>query len=216
MRLVIMPDRLGADRFLRSIYSEVVEAHSKLDIYRDDLVLFEGGTDISPRFYKERPGQYTQRSDLERDWFEELMWKKAKAAGAGMFGVCRGAQLLTALNGGKLIQHVTNHGGQHKITTSDGETLVTSSVHHQMMAPLDTKHRLLAWSEPARSKVYLDQFDKDCRELLNADLGLEPEAIWFPDTRSLGVQGHPEFLPDGHEFQKYCKKIIDQYIISNN
>lgn len=214
-RLVCLPHSFGGDRFMEDLFDNVVLIHSVTDLHKTDVVLFEGGTDISPKLYGETPSKYTQHANIPRDVFEVAVWNKAQKAGAACFGICRGAQLFTALNGGKLIQHVSGHGhANHPIQTKDGEILETSSVHHQMMAPGGTKYELLAWAAMRLSKVYLGEDNKDAKNRLDSTLGLEPEAIWFPETRSLGVQGHPEFLPAGHEFQHYCRRIIQKYIFN--
>jgi len=204
----------GGKNFMRDLFSEIKQFQHDSKLVPTDIVLFEGGSDINSNIYGETPGFYTQNFNDGRDSFELFAWKAAQKARAKMFGICRGAQLFCALSGGKVIQHVSGHLGDHFIDTCDGEKYQTSSVHHQMMAPMEANHKLLAWSTHNRSKVYLDGNNNDCKDRLDKDLGLEPEAIWFPDTKCLGVQGHPEFMPNGHKFQGYCRKIVQQYLLT--
>lgn len=200
---------------MEDMFDECLKIQKSGELTSSDVVLFEGGTDISPALYGESPGKYTQNPDVKRDSFEVAVWNEIQRVGAKAFGICRGAQLFTALSGGKLIQHVNSHGyGNHLIQTSDGEKIETSSVHHQMMAPLHTPHELLAWSDNNLSNCYLDETNKSNPGLLNSTLGLEPEAIWFPKTKALGVQGHPEFMNDGVPFQLYCRELIQKYLLT--
>jgi gamma-glutamyl-gamma-aminobutyrate hydrolase PuuD len=99
--------------------------------------------------------------------------------------------------GGKLIQHVSNHSGDHDIMTSDRLTFRANSIHHQMINPynLDSKqYKILAWSSRPLSKVYLGGKGKiwlpvDFKEI---------EAIYFPQINAMGVQYHPEMMYGHH------------------
>lgn len=119
------------------------------DIKEADIVMFTGGEDINPSLYgdiKHPTTHFTDRDDYEVAAF------KAAPKDALLIGGCRGAQLLTALSGGKLFQHVLNHGGGtggHDITSSDGHVMRITSCHHQMMNPYnlpEEDYELLAWS----------------------------------------------------------------------
>ena len=80
-----------------------------------DIIMFTGGEDISPSLYNDKIHGTTHFSP-RRDAFEVEMFNLAPKK-ALLIGGCRGAQLLTALSGGRLIQHCINHsgkGGQYK------------------------------------------------------------------------------------------------------
>lgn len=155
-----------------------------------DFVCWTGGTDISPRLYGEEPLAVTQRPNLSRDEREVLLWKKYKDA--RKLGVCRGAQLLNVLNGGKLYQHVNNHSGSnHTIHDYKGRDTVVCSVHHQMMIPPTSGNfQLLSWSSGV-SSYRLDGTGKK-----HEDNVVEPEVLFFPEDKALCFQAHPEFGPD--------------------
>lgn len=74
-----------------------------------DLVIFSGGEDISPNLYGER-NQYCHGINSRRDEIEVAMYKKAKALNKKMFGVCRGHQLICALENGSLYQDYVIQG----------------------------------------------------------------------------------------------------------
>lgn len=147
------------------------------------------------------------------------MFTKAQKAGLLIVGICRGAQLGCALSGGILVQHTTGHGHSHRITTIDGETFIASSLHHQMMYPFDVEHKLLAWSTRPQSEEYRgiseDEWKKWPRkvydELKSEDI-IEPEIVWFPKTKCLAIQGHPEMMAPDCLHNQYVKKVLDGHL----
>lgn len=175
-------------------------AHSTSSFDKADIVIFEGGTDVSPTLYNEKAGIHTQVKVLqERDKRECELYHKALNAKKYMVAICRGEQLLTILNGGKLVQHM-NHPSQHICKTWDGQTCSTNSLHHQLAYPWDIPKEdweLLMWTE-GLSNTYLNGDNKEIEFNLDAftDEGLiiEPEGMYFPKTRCLTVQFHPEMM----------------------
>lgn len=185
----------------------VVVTASSMDkletLTKDDVVLFDGGTDINPELYNEIPHPCTQPPDKVRDERERIIFRRAQAAGAGCLGVCRGAQLLCALSGGRLIQHVTGHEGPkaHVITTENGDEIIASGDHHQTMFPyVAPEYELLAWaSNVGKSHC---EYGKDFEK------GKEPEAVWFSHTNSLCIQPHPEWMRSTMSFPLYCRELV--------
>lgn len=165
-----------------------------------DLIIFGGGADIEPETYGEEKGKHTstsrEREKIERRDFAIGMKLKKK-----FLGICRGHQFLTAMAGGKLIQDVTNHHGQHKIVTFDGNTLLTNSIHHQMVNPYALKDKgdfkILAWTSNRRSDHYLGARDKSV--VLPWDFK-EVESVYYPKIRALGFQYHPEMMHRDRKF----------------
>lgn len=190
----------------------------KQDISKDitgvDAVVFWGGTDIHPSLYGEGLNYYSQASKegpSKRDLFEWKAMNYCKANKIPMIGVCRGAQLMTAFVGGKLIQHVNGHHGEHKMVTDQGEILDTTSCHHQMMFPFNVEHKMLAWSKHDRSTIYLDGDNKSVEEMYEEPY-VEPEVVYYPQVRGLAIQGHPEWAINT-PFSEYCNKLIEELLI---
>jgi putative glutamine amidotransferase len=209
-RLVSCKNHYGVVESLKSIFKTTkILSYSDLDGFTfnsGDVLLLGGGEDISPSIYGQAPSRYTGASEVlsSRDVFEVRMSERAIAGGIPVIGICRGAQLLCALNGGSLIQHVTGHGVSHDITTKEGTVLRVSSAHHQMMNPLGTKHDLIAWSSEKLSHNYIIENE----ELI--DVEIEPEIIYFPKGKSLAVQWHPEFMNEKEEAVVYLKNLIKE------
>jgi gamma-glutamyl-gamma-aminobutyrate hydrolase PuuD len=175
-----------------------------------DILFFTGGEDVNPQFYNENVGKHTYVNEL-RDEYERDIWnaylEKPKIC------VCRGSQFASVMSGGKLIQHVTNHSGEHKITTDEGNTYNISSTHHQMVYPFDIDHKMIAWSTNIRSNTYLNG---DNKEIQLPDNFVEPEIVFYPKTKALGIQGHPEMYnyENNPELLDYLNTLIEKYLIN--
>lgn len=164
-----------------------------------DVVVFGGGKDVDPGFYGDKLGPYTckpsERDRREKKDFERVQELRKEGKSIKSVGVCRGLQLLCALSGGKLIQHIGhNHQGRHRIATFDKKELEVNSIHHQMIYPykMDKKdYKILSWSNKPIAGVYLD--GKNSSMWLPEGFK-EIEAAYFVNTDSFGVQFHPEMM----------------------
>ena len=153
------------------------------------LVVFTGGEDVSPSYYGEEKQPRTY-CNPRRDAFEHKVFKKALDLKLPMAGICRGAQFLCVMAGGKLHQHVDNHSTYHDVRTNDGRKVYVSSTHHQMQIPPNGA-KVLAWSEPNR------HFKE----------GIEVDCAYYPNINALGMQYHPEYQsPDSAGF-KYAQEL---------
>lgn len=177
-----------------------------------DCLLLWGGEDIHPSFYKEPPhktNETQEESPSERDLLEYKALLYCKTNDIPVIGVCRGAQLLCAFNGGSLAQHVTGHQHSHMIRTIDNRGFLSTSVHHQMMNPYNIPHTLIAWAFPCRSEIYKNGWDKDIAQMHDEH---EAEIVYFPGNRGLAIQGHPEYNYADFDFQNYCNDLVKQYL----
>jgi len=180
-----------------------------------DAVVFWGGTDIHPSLYKEKPHKRSQclfSTPSSRDIFEWNAMKYCLTNNIPMIGVCRGAQMLCAFAGGRLIQdcdgHVGGSGGGHPITVLNGpigtKNIYATSCHHQMMYPFDVPHEMLGWSSVHQSSRY-----ENAEGLVNMDGKVEPEIVYFPDIKGFAIQGHPEWA-ENTPFADHCNKLINE------
>lgn len=180
-----------------------------------DLVLFTGGADVNPKLYNENKGSNTyinsDRDDEEYQLFHNIGTRTPK------LGICRGAQLLTVLNKGKLIQDVTNHTSSHLCEGhyhGDIIEFMMTSTHHQMMYPFNlptTDYKILAWSTYHKSSVYLNGEDKEIELPSNF---LEPEIVYYPKYNSLAIQGHPEFGDVSDRTLRIIINYINNYLLN--
>ena len=184
----------------------------KNHLEQTDLICFGGGEDISPSMYGHRNvSSGSAYNPSFRDLFEREVWKIAQTSKIPVLGICRGAQLTCVLSGGSLIQDVRGHckTNSHTIKTLDGLKIDMSSYHHQMMYCKNVDHLLLGWLDSKEFSVYT--YDESKIKLLKPFL--EPEVVFFPQTKALGVQGHPEYSNDPfNESQEFTRNMVQHYL----
>lgn len=156
---------------------EVSTVINEENLLKADLVQFTGGEDVSPSFYFE--DNTHSFNNFHRDLFETGIFKWCVNHCKPMAGICRGAQFLNVMCGGKMKQNVSGHAvvKGHKLTVFDvpkisGVYHVTST-HHQMMVPA-----------PGTGVIGLSE------EICGED---GTEIIIHPFNKCLGFQPHPEF-----------------------
>lgn len=177
-----------------------------------DVVLFTGGADVSPHLYGEKAGPHTHAYPA-RDRFEEYVWHLATSENKGILGICRGLQLGCVMSGGKLIQHTTGHaGGSHLVEDMFGNTFLMTSIHHQMVRPETTKSVVVGWSKHRSSSCYLNGENHEIYSMADKEKVTEAEIVWFPDSRCLGIQGHPE-ASSNKNLHKYCQDLVKCYLL---
>jgi gamma-glutamyl-gamma-aminobutyrate hydrolase PuuD len=172
-----------------------------------DVVVFTGGPDVNPMLYGEDVHEYTTFND-ERDLEEMELYAKCLDRGIPMFGVCRGAQFLHVMNGGKLFQHIDGHHGDHPIFDLKRKKRIEriSSVHHQSVMKNDDMDVIAVCS--VSQKRWLDA--KTYEECKRNDI----EAFFYRDTCCVGVQGHPEYRGYDH-YTQWCLELIYEYVVLN-
>jgi putative glutamine amidotransferase len=89
-------------------------------------LVLAGGTDVDPARYGEPPHPAAYPPEPARDALELQLLEAASAAGAPVFAICRGMQLLNVARGGGLIQHLPDVVGHER---------------HADAPPVDAKHR---------------------------------------------------------------------------
>jgi putative glutamine amidotransferase len=160
-----------------------------------DGLILQGGADIDPVAYGERPSELLMTTDPERDRFELNLLRAFIDAGKPVLGICRGMQLINVAHGGSLYQDLVGGGAtraQHYIPAQYDEHAHSlrmredgwlsslypqvadprvNSIHHQGVKDLGAGLEVEAWSED----------------------GI-PECIrGNGDSFVVGVQWHPEF-----------------------
>ena len=189
------------------IVHKIIDVKNPKDI---DLVLFTGGEDVNPGYYNESVGKYTfinnNRDKKEIDTFAKFR------GNSFLLGICRGSQLLTVLSGGKLIQHVEGHCKDHSMMLRGSLSYNITSSHHQMLYPFNLNEKdyeLIAYSEFFQSKTYLNGNNEEIELTKNF---LEPEIVYYKNTNSLCIQGHPEWSHCERRTSSMCLNLIDRYL----
>lgn len=178
---------------------EVTTSSSKFD-----CLVLNGGADINPFIYGQKKHPRTHPVAFRRD-LHELKLIKSLPKSFPKLGICRGGQLLNCLSGGSLWQDVDNHTGGHEMWDLLNNRVITvSSIHHQMMKPAEDAIVLgcadvSTYREDDESRY---EFSKD-----NKNDWDDPEILYYSDTNSLCIQGHPEY-GTYHEFTDLCWDLV--------
>lgn len=185
------------------------------DLQVGDVLIVWGGGDIHPSLYQHGRSSMSgagRDGPSHRDEVEWGMMRVAKLLGCPIIGVCRGAQMLCALAGGSLIQHVNGHGGtNHMVKTFDDHYIQVNSIHHQMMNPEGTEHKVIAATMHPLSDTYnLMKAGKERN--LSSLFSEEPEFIHFPEVKGFAIQWHPEMMSQKSEATAYIHKYIERNI----
>lgn len=184
---IVGPDHSVRSMFERRGYETTTDQVSKIPAC--DFVVFTGGADIQPHLY----GEENIRSycNPARDEFEVGVYQKCVDRGIRMLGICRGMQLLNIMSGGKMVQDIRGHtGGRHDILEiGSGRILSVNSCHHQMCVPPE---------------------DLNSVEIIavSTDSLAVPEAMFFHEINSLGIQGHPEWEEPTED---YFFELVERY-----
>lgn len=185
------------------------------ELPKASMIYFGGGADIHPSLYwHKNVASAVGHFPSLRDVFEKQIFEMAVEQNIPIFGICRGAQLLCALSGGSLIQDVTGHAGkEHLLLSAEPafpELWEIPSTHHQMMYIADLKKtaaRLIAYTRPL-GKVYT----RDKERIPVYGQNVDPEIVFFPETRALAVQGHPEYLRSDTPASIGVRSMIKHYL----
>lgn len=177
-----------------------------------DIIIFNGGEDIATDIYSEKtisdyiPQHPSQRDRVECELFDSYKDRPDKL----ILGICRGAQLLNCLNGGKLYQDVNNHTRSHDLfDLRTGKTFKATSTHHQQMIA-GTAGKVIAVA--SESSVKYNAAGKHIYQP-NPEApgeGDDMEIMWYPAHRTLCIQGHPEYVV-GQPFADYCVGLINEF-----
>jgi gamma-glutamyl-gamma-aminobutyrate hydrolase PuuD len=214
-RLLLLEQAVGWP--FRAVFSDIQPIYNvhRDSVGADDVIMFGGGTDIDPTLYGETKNKYVQDTDKERDRIEGLIFNMFKYNVKGFIGICRGSQYLTVLSGGKLVQDIgMNHGKYHNmVDTRTGEVIYISSTHHQMMMPFGmdkAKYAIIAKSNERLSSFYDGE---PGHRYTDAEIPCEPEVVWYPETKALCIQGHPEYMNHNHRFVTYSCQLVKEFLL---
>ena len=197
-------------------YVNFIENAELVDKLEDaQLVVFTGGEDVTPSFYGCLK-YLTTYSNPERDKEEKAIFDRINPETQVVYGCCRGSQFTCVMNGGKLVQDVTNHarGVTHDITDGNRIYQITST-HHQMQYPFNlskTDYDILFTSFNISSSHYFG--DGIIAELI---YDKEPEIVYYHKKglpKCLAVQGHPEMIPD-YPVAKMINNLLNDLVNGN-
>ncbi len=176
-----------------------------------DALLLVGGADIDPARYGAERDPRTGVAAPERDTWEAALLRLALAADRPVLGVCRGMQMINVLLGGTLRQHLPED----------------TVGHHQPDAPVFAPRPVTLRTDQPPGSVLGPRCDLPCFhhqgvETLGEGVlatgwsadGLV-ETLCVPGRRfTVGVQGHPEALPQRALFSAFAAAARDFRLVN--
>lgn len=176
-----------------------LSAISLLDVYLAQLrgVLLPGGGDVDPAYFGEEPHPELGLVQPERDEFEIALCRAALEKNLPILGICRGAQVLNVAMGGSLIQDIPSQC----VSTINHRSPDETELRHEIEVQDDT---LLAdiiggGRHPVNSQHHQAVLEPAAGLIVSAG-SPEDGIIEAVEARNghfvLGVQFHPECLPD--------------------
>ncbi len=172
-----------------------------------NLVVFTGGEDVSPSLYGQ-PRHPMTYCNLDRDVYEKEEYNKAKELNLPCIGICRGAQFLNVMSGGLLVQDQPNPSYIHAIKTYDGKEFNVTSTHHQAAYPFnlsEDQYKIIGWTE-SMLKHHKDGKNQELAPIK------ECEVVYYPKTKCLGIQSHPEEQESSAEAVVYFKDLLNKFL----
>lgn len=164
----------------------------------DKIHVIPGGGDIDPELYGEPKHPKCGPTRIEYDRKEINDLNLAIKDKKPIIGICRGLQLLTICQGGKLVQDIGFQGGERPIIDNETkEQYLIPKAHHQvciLSSDIQNPSRILAYSYIGKQFI--------------------PEVVHFPAINAIGIQGHPEWLRqyNNDDTDQWLKKLIKRYL----
>lgn len=167
----------------------------------DGFVISGGGFDIDPALFGAKTVHDSVTLKPERTQFESQLIQSALAADKPVLGICGGEQLLAALLGGKLVQHIPDeipNALNHSPSGSIHDPVGNRAAHSVSITEGTLLHRICGTTE-------MDVNSSHHQAVLNENLpsglrinALAPDGVveGIESTQHrfcLGVQWHPEY-----------------------
>src|SRR6476620_8066671 len=188
------------------------EKNNSEDIYQCDGFVLTGGVDTHPSFYNGKTIYNNSPStfQIERDYFEEKIYRYSQLNKLPVLGICRGMQLINVLEGGKLIQDLDNGNERHRKEESDKVHSIIaerSSLLHKvsgsMSGRVNSAHHQAIDPEGIGDNLMVNAYDDDEKIIEGLEFKNKAGKAFM-----LCVQWHPERINNKEEnpFSENLKK----------
>lgn len=152
---------------------------------RDGVLLLEGGGDIHPSIYGEDVTfSHVWRNEISsRDVREKVLYKMARSLNIPILGICRGHQMIAALEGGALYQDIFRDTG----ISHDSGDVMCEGILKDWFGP---RYRVNSLHHQAVRRVPVN-----AQVIGRATDGII-EALLYEEERMFSAQWHPELMSD--------------------
>jgi len=189
-------------------------SNAELDNLRQRLdgLLLTGGADVNPLRFNGKPHSRVYGIDEQRDEVEINLARLAARTAWPFLGICRGIQVINVALGGTLFTHIEEqlpHALKHDYNSVTERTLEAHTVKIESDSALAD---ILGGCSVKVNSLHHQGIDKvaaDLRPIAAAPDHLV-EAVELPGHPfGLGVQWHPEALPDSPQMQALFRAFIE-------
>jgi len=180
------------------------EKNNTEDIYICDGFILTGGVDTHPSFYNGKTvyNNLPPSFQMERDLFEERIYRYSQSNKLPLLGICRGMQLINVLQGGKLIQDLDNGNARHKKEESDKEHAIVAEnnsllykISGSLTGHVNSAHHQAIDPNAIGDNLMVNAYDDDDEKII--------EGLEFKNKTGkafmLCVQWHPERIKNKEE-----------------
>lgn len=207
----------GVEKVLLSFEKNNVE-----DIAGCDGFLLTGGVDIQPSLYggKETYPNRPAIHSSERDNFEAKIYRYAQQHYLPVLAICRGLQLVNALEGGQLLQDLGTENSRHKKETAEDKThrvsVSAGSLLHGITGSVEgdvnSAHHQAVHTEGIANSLLVNAVSADDDVIEGLEWKEKKDKPFL-----LCVQWHPERMKEKEE-NAFSQKIKEAFLkeVQNN
>ncbi|MHC1782981.1 MAG: gamma-glutamyl-gamma-aminobutyrate hydrolase family protein [Anaerolineaceae bacterium] len=178
-----------------------------------DGLLIIGGADIDPGLFGEESSPHVQLDGRERDDLEIALVQTAVDSDWPLLGICRGLQVINVALGGSLYTHIPDQlpgALKHNMDTKTQRDVLAHSVDIQPSTQIAS---IVGTGELKVNSLHHQGIRRLGERLLTT--GASPdglvESIEIPGHPfALGVQWHPECLPDSAPMRRLFSAFVEK------
>ena len=164
-------------------------------------VVLPGGGDIDPGRYHGRHVPQLYDVDPEQDALDFSLGSHALMLGLPVLGICRGFQILNVLHGGTLVEHLEPSNVEHYVSSTLTTALITERLSwHTVQVHENTRlFEELGLRDPLVASGHHQGIGTLGSGLIASAHAADGLVEAFEDSSGsvLGVQWHPELVPEG-------------------
>lgn len=208
--------KAGGIPFLLPLSDDIEYLHNALT--NVDGLLLSGGDDIHPKYMGQEPVRGLRKVVPERDEYELILIRLARALALPVLGVCRGHQILGVAYGSILYQDLITQHTTESIALDHSPSMPRGEEMHQVFIAAGCRLRDILGIEGRSIGVNSlhHQALKEIRipfyETALASDGVNESIDAYPELDILAVQWHPEqMIASGSKIQlRLFKHLIDR------